>query len=907
MANTIDLTQRHGLCVGCGLCAAVCPEQAIAMNWDRSLIWVPQIDMMKCTDCGLCVKVCPNTPECISEYALAAANAGERFGLQEEARCFIAHDQDSEKRIRSASGGALTAILMHLLSSGEVDGVIASVPVMAPMGEPHYEIRVMRSIEELDQARSSHYHPLCYDKAVTEIGQDGGRYALVGVPCIIRGVRRLPEKFQNKIRYTFGLACSKNVTAQFLDCLARQVGIREGEPFTANQRDKFGGIPNAHSYNTYFLLPNREIRRSRFETFWTSMWRNYFFTPECCLYCPDFYAADADLSVKDAWGRLSSDPLGTSLLLVRNPELVAPLQELAGYGRLYLKPCDANEVFLSQVPTPRFKHIEVRDRVAWKPPIRRVLLKMSYPLGTSRRWWKGSSLIYWQFRTMMRLSSFFYTHWGRVPVRGISAAVRPISFGSEFVKSRLAIPRYRRLALPLYKGFEICVCFPQLLARCVTRCRYFYIHPPERQKRAETLQVLISGGYGYQNAGDEAQLGANISKWKRLCPNVNLTILSPDPAYTEREHGEHAELAPRVVFFDSNRRRDYGASNIPFKLQFAVIAPLMLFNARFFRSGLPLIGISQREVHLLTLIYNADVLHLSGGGYLTGVTLSRLWDNMLLIRLADVLGTPVILSGQTIGIFRDRVSRKLARWGLKKAKLIYLRDSWESMADLHSIGIDGKHIKATFDDALFCDEANEKEVDDCLLKNGVDIGIPYAVVNVWMHSGPGQITRRMTQVCDYIVAKHKLQIVFVPTSPGDVPWVQSVHGQMSEESRVIYCDFNYKIIKGIIGKAELCLTFKHHPIIFAMACGVPTISIIAGRGGWQVYFGAKNRGALELFGQEKWLIDEKDLIAADLVESVIDRCLTDRQELSATIQARLADYRDRDGEAILSFLSGARQ
>ena len=157
MLTIYETTDKQGLCIGCGICAGTCPEDAITMYWEDNQKWVPKIDESKCIKCGICANVCPNTPKRISEYAISAANAGERFGLLDTSQYFISYDLNPENRIRSASGGALTAILMHLLEMGEINGVIASVPISAPIGEPHYTLQVMRSIEELSKARSSHY------------------------------------------------------------------------------------------------------------------------------------------------------------------------------------------------------------------------------------------------------------------------------------------------------------------------------------------------------------------------------------------------------------------------------------------------------------------------------------------------------------------------------------------------------------------------------------------------------------------------------------------------------------------------------------------------------------------------------------------------------------------------------
>ncbi|MBN2043010.1 MAG: NADH-quinone oxidoreductase subunit I [Candidatus Aenigmarchaeota archaeon] len=50
-------------CIGCGLCAKVCPNRAIemvgVMEGSKKKRY-PQIDMGKCCFCGLCQDVCPS-------------------------------------------------------------------------------------------------------------------------------------------------------------------------------------------------------------------------------------------------------------------------------------------------------------------------------------------------------------------------------------------------------------------------------------------------------------------------------------------------------------------------------------------------------------------------------------------------------------------------------------------------------------------------------------------------------------------------------------------------------------------------------------------------------------------------------------------------------------------------------
>jgi polysaccharide pyruvyl transferase WcaK-like protein len=326
----------------------------------------------------------------------------------------------------------------------------------------------------------------------------------------------------------------------------------------------------------------------------------------------------------------------------------------------------------------------------------------------------------------------------------------------------------------------------------------------------------------------------------------------------------------------------------------------MLLLAKLYRKRLPLIGAYPYEINLLKLIEQADVLHLSGGGYLTGMTLSRLWDNMLLINLADILGTPVILTGQTVGIFKDKKSRKLARWGLKIPKLIYLRDNTGSLADICSLGIDGEHVKVTFDDALFCHVACGRKVDKYLQENGITAGDSYVVVNthyfVQKPAESRKVMKRIAELSDMIVFKYGIQILFIALDPVDLASMEEVKRNMKSNPIINY-DIDYRITKGIIAKSKFLLTMRHHGIVFAMGSGIPTIAISL-----DDYYKRKNSGALGLFGQEKWLIEKEKLFREGFMEETIDRLIKELGEQKETITKYLKIMRKQDGEAIRKFM-----
>jgi len=50
----VILQVRKDFCLGCGLCAESCPQQAISLPSGQA-----QIDQSRCNHCGICLDVCP--------------------------------------------------------------------------------------------------------------------------------------------------------------------------------------------------------------------------------------------------------------------------------------------------------------------------------------------------------------------------------------------------------------------------------------------------------------------------------------------------------------------------------------------------------------------------------------------------------------------------------------------------------------------------------------------------------------------------------------------------------------------------------------------------------------------------------------------------------------------------------
>lgn len=424
---------------------------------------------------------------------------------------------------------------------------------------------------------------------------------------------------------------------------------------------------------------------------------------------------------------------------------------------------------------------------------------------------------------------------------------------------------------------------------------------PNRMTDKARLKVLIAGGYGYGNVGDEAQLAANLQLWAKFAPECRVTVLTPDPVYTQKTHDKvRVEFATRVSLFGSHGSQYFGSEK-KFKRLYFLVAAVCLFNACLVRASLPTFGLTTAQARLLDELNDSDVLFLSGGGYLTGMTLTRLWDNMLLIRLAHALGVPTILSGQTIGVFKDSISRILAGWGLKKAELIYLRDPVDSPAALAELGISGERFKCTFDDALFIGAAPAAAIDEILRDAGIEPEKPYVAVNVhyWGLSSSDSrvIMAGMANILDRVQTSLGLQVVFVPMVQSDETAINEVMAAMRTPGIMPKHTYRPDLAVGIIQKAALCLTMKHHPIIFAMAGSVPTVSM-----SFDDYYHHKNFGAMKIFNQERYLLKSSPEALAEELYNLAESAFIQREETSRQISKVVKSLMCMSGEVIGKFM-----
>lgn len=340
--KTIQSVVEAGLCTGCGTCVGICPNDAVQMMIDRRKgIYVPQLDRERCNECGICFDVCPGHGIDLRQLNL------EIFGKESQdvllgnyLSCYIGHATDYDIRYNSASGGLVTALLIFALEEGMIDGALVTRMKKDKPLEP--EPFIARTREEMISASKSKYCPVPANVMVKEIlkAKERERFAVVGLPCHIHGIRkaeRINKNLGEKIVLHLGITCSHSASFLGTEFLIRRYKLSNEDIINLDYRGQ--GWPG-------FMTIRLKEGRTRVVPYqkYITFHELGFFTPLRCLMCPDFTGSLADISFADAWlpEVRKREKVGESLLLSRSETGEEMLQK-AELGR---------KIEINRLPSP---------------------------------------------------------------------------------------------------------------------------------------------------------------------------------------------------------------------------------------------------------------------------------------------------------------------------------------------------------------------------------------------------------------------------------------------------------------------------------------------------------------------------------------------------------------------------
>ena len=305
----VKKTKDLDLCCSCGICVALCPVNAITLNFSKGQ-FLPNINENKCIMCGNCLDICPGIDIIPPAFRDDRIDKHPLFGRYYD--CYIAYSNDHEIRKNSTSGGLITNLVMNLIKDKKFDA--AFVLDYEKFDGTIATLTLTNNIEKIIKSSKSKYIAASVFNVIKKIKENKDRkYIIIGTPCQIYGIKKFFEKF-NIIEspYLFlGLFCDCTLNYNIYRYYEKTYGRTEEKIskflFRSKDLDGWPGHTEIHFNSGRKVIINRNLR----------IRLKKYFKLTRCLFCFDKLNKFSDISFGDCYVKSKEDSKGKSSVIVR--------------------------------------------------------------------------------------------------------------------------------------------------------------------------------------------------------------------------------------------------------------------------------------------------------------------------------------------------------------------------------------------------------------------------------------------------------------------------------------------------------------------------------------------------------------------------------------------------------------
>ena len=291
--------------------------------------------------------------------------------------------------------------------------------------------------------------------------------------------------------------------------------------------------------------------------------------------------------------------------------------------------------------------------------------------------------------------------------------------------------------------------------------------------------ILISGYYGFNNIGDESILRTVIDNLREKLPDIDITVLSQDPAQTSAKYGVKA--ARRMSLWD------------------------------IFRS-----------------VLHCDLLLSGGGSLLQDATSARsILYYLFILRLAQLMGKKTFIYSQGIGPISDPRNRRLTASTLRRTSGIVVRDT-KSRDLLLEIGVPEYLIHVTADPVIRVKKADPAlglsilEQEGCPRKEGV-LTVGWAVK---ARRRDPRFVKEVEKSILWLREEYGADSVLIPFFHSeDLGVCVNIADQLDGQAGCLRKKYLSEETLSIIGCMDVLVGVRLHSLIYAAVMGVPMIGI----------------------------------------------------------------------------------
>jgi coenzyme F420 hydrogenase subunit beta len=230
--------------------------------------------------------------------------------------CYFTYATDQAMRERAASGGSVSALLVHLLETDQIDGALVCRTILKD-GKPRAEFFIARTREDMHSAQGSKYSAVYFSNdGLPLLNAFEGRVAVVALPCdatILQRTRAKSPTLDQKIILVITLFCGHNSEPELTDGVVKRLGRGHGElrEFVWRYGHWRGSLSATFEDGTSINRPFSDLSNYR---------HLYFFAQQKCHHCFDHFGYNCDISAGDIWlPHMREHPIKHTALITRTP------------------------------------------------------------------------------------------------------------------------------------------------------------------------------------------------------------------------------------------------------------------------------------------------------------------------------------------------------------------------------------------------------------------------------------------------------------------------------------------------------------------------------------------------------------------------------------------------------------
>lgn len=343
--------------------------------------------------------------------------------------------------------------------------------------------------------------------------------------------------------------------------------------------------------------------------------------------------------------------------------------------------------------------------------------------------------------------------------------------------------------------------------------------------RARSRTILLVGGWSWhRHVGDDAILRAHLDEFARALPGCRVMVVCGEPDRLAERMGVDAiwSAAPAIsrLLGPGLAHDEISSADLLDVVDAAVAAAL---DGR--DGELPCFA------PLVAAIERADAVVAAAAGSLTGAYPLTVAEQVVVLRAAQELGKPTVVSGASLGPFDDPADEDLLRRALCDADLVTVREASVSAGRARALGVAGDRLRVQRDPAFWMAPAPVAAADAALGRAGIDPRRRIGLLTVARWPGGRDQVQPLAQAIDAVGEAAGLAFLGVPMylPPAPVPADDAALDAVAAASARGLARLDPlpddPALLTLSGRARVVVGARFHGAVLAAAAGTPAVLV----------------------------------------------------------------------------------